>query len=176
MKPSKLLKSPIPGENLTANSRSYPWHRPAQYVEFDDAFEYIVDDSLSDQEKLGAAILMLNNGISALAIVQTLLISKVAQGKISPDMSILLAGPVYKTFIRMMDAAGVMYLTGFDTTEELKAYAEKMKSGEFLSKPSKQVKLTAEQEEEMQRITEEAMEELPVGGLMGVPATEEGEE
>lgn len=177
LKPSRLLKAPIPGENLTVNSKNYAWHRPPQYPEFDDAFEFIIDDSLADQKKLGAAMLMLSNGISALAIVQTLMISKVGQGKISPDMSLLLVGPVYKTFVRMMDAAGVEYLSGFDTPEEIRAYAEKLQSGEFLSKPSKKtVQLTADQEAEMERITEEALEEIPVGGLMGAPASPEQSE
>jgi len=171
MKPSKLLKSPIPGENLTVNAKNYAWHRPPQYAEFDDAFEFIVDDSLADQEKLGAAMLLLANGVSALAVVQTLLISKVAQGKISPDMSILLAGPVYKTFVRMMDSANVSYLTGYDSTEELQTYADKMKSGDVLKGAKAGVKLTNEQEQEMERITEEAIEAIPEGGLMGAPVT-----
>jgi len=77
----------------------------------------------------------------------------------------------------MMDAAGVEYLSGFDTPEEIRAYAEKLQSGEFLSKPSKKtVKLTADQEAEMERITEEALEEIPVGGLMGAPASPEQSE
>jgi len=174
MNPSKLLKAPIPGENLTVNGKNYAWHRPPQFPEFDDAFEFIIDDSLANQQKLGAAMLMLSNGISALAVVQTLMISKVGQGKISPDMSLLLVGPVYKTFTRMMDAAGVEYLSGFDTPEEIRVYAEKLQSGEFLSKSAKKpVKLTKKQEEEMERITEEALEEMPVGGLMGAPASQE---
>ena len=175
MNPSKLLKAPIPGENLTVNGKNYAWHRPPQFTEFDDAFEFIIDDSLANQQKLGAAMTLLSNGISALAVVQALMISKVGQGKISPDMSLLLVGPVYKTFTRMMDAAGVEYLSGFDTTEELQAYAEKLKSKDFLAKSTKAIKLTEEQEAEMERITEEAMEEIPVGGLMGAQVGEEVE-
>jgi len=175
MKTSKLFTAPIPGENLTANSKGYAWHRPPQYPDYDDAFEFFVDDTLSDPEKISAMILMMSNGISALSVTQSLIISKVAQGKISPDMSILIAGPLYKTIVRMMDAAGVDYLTGFDTTEQLQAYASKMKSGEVLVSDKKVKKLTEEKEAEMERITEEAKEEIPVGGLMGAPAPAEEE-
>jgi hypothetical protein len=177
MSPSKLLKAPIPGENLTVNSKNYSWHRPPQFPEFDDAFEFIIDDSLASQEKLGAAMLLLSNGLSALAVVQALMISKVGQGKISPDMSLLLVGPVYKTFVRMMDAAGVEYLSGFDSPEEVRSYAEKLQSREFLSKTKKKpVTLTQEQEAEMERIAEEALEKIPEGGLMGAPVSPKSEE
>ena len=137
MKTSKLLSAPIPGENLTVNSKSYPWHRPPQFADFDDAFEHLVDDVLSVPNKMAAAILMTSNGISALAVAQTILISKVSQGKISPDMSLLIAGPFYKTLVRMLDAAGVVYMTGYDTPAEISAYAEKMKSGEVLNAAKK---------------------------------------
>lgn len=173
MKTSKLLSAPIPGENLTVNNKVYAWHKPPQFPEFDDAFEHLVDDVLAVPNKMAAAMLMTSNGISALAVAQTILIHKVSQGKISPDMSLLIAGPFYKTLVRMLDAAGAVYLTGFDTPEELRAYAEKMKSGEVLTAAKKAVKLTPSQEAEMERITEEAIEEIPVGGLMGAQATTE---
>ena len=168
----QLFNAPIPGENLTRNSKNYPWHRPAQYPDFDDAFEYLVDEVISNSDKMASAILLTSNGMSALAVVQTVLVTQVGKGAISPDMSLLIAGPFYKTFVRMLDAMGVEYLSGFDTTEEIVAYAEKMKTGDILEKAKKQVKLTEEQEQEMERITEEAKEEIPVGGLMGAPMEE----
>ena len=50
-----------------------------------------------------------------------------------------------------------------------------MKEGGILSKAKKSVKLTDKQIEEMEKITEEAIEELPSGGLMGAPLEEEVE-
>jgi translation elongation factor EF-1alpha len=171
----RLFTAPIPGENLTSNSKNYPWHRPAQYTDFDDAFEYLIDDILSDEQKIASAIVLTSSGMSALSIVQSIMVSKVGSGAISPDMSLLVAGPFYKVFVRLLDAMGIEYLSGYDTPEELVAFAKKMKEGGILSKAKKSAKLTDKQIEEMEKITEEALEELPSGGLMGAPTEEEVE-
>lgn len=171
MKKSKFFKAPIPGENLTVNNRNYPWHRPPQHVEFDDAFESIVDEVFLDDDVLSTGMTMVSSGMSALAATQLLLIRRVGDGKITPDMSILLAGPVYKVFTQLLDVAKVPYLTGFDTEAEIRAYVEKM-GGEEAFEPAVAPELTEEQKEEMESITEEALRNLPTGGLMGVPPTD----
>lgn len=171
MQKNKLFRPMIPGENLTVNGRNYPWHKPPQYAEFDDAFEFFTDNVLGDHKRLSSLSLLASNGLSALVITQTLLIQSVGAGKISPDMSILIAGPVYKTLTKMFDALNVRYLTGYDTPDELAQFLEYMNSKEFLKEvgSSTKYKLTAEQKDEMERITEEATEEIPEGGLMGAP-------
>lgn len=168
MKKAKLFNSPIPGENLTANTRNYDWHRPPQFSDFDDAFEHVIDDVIGNQDRLVAGITIARSGVSAVAIVQSLMLGLVSQGKISPDMSIILAGPVYKTLTKLFDTFGVDYLSGFESIEELQAYAKRLESGEVLE-PKKAKKLTKAQQEEMEAITEEAKEtvEIPTGGLMG---------
>jgi hypothetical protein len=171
MNKSKFFRAAIPGENLTANSKNYPWHRPPQITEFDDAFEYFVDNTLMDDKKFAAGVSLVTNGVSAVAAVQGLLLNMVARGVVSPDMTLLMAGPVYKTFTKMLDVAGVTYLSGFDTPEEVAAYAEKMGNMPE-AKQGKAPKLSAEQEAEMERITEEAKAEIPKGGLMGGPVEE----
>ena len=175
MQKSRLLKAPIPGAHLTTNSKNYPWHRPLQYTDFDDAFEAIVDEVFLDDNALSTGMTTVSSGVSALTATQLLLIRRVGDGKISPDMSLLLAGPVYKVFTRILDNANVSYLTGFDTPAEMKAYAEKM--GEA-TPPTTEAgnSLSPEQEKEMKDITEEATTELPTGGLMGAPSMNDGEE
>ena len=165
----------IPGENLTVNGKNYPWHKPPQYAEFDDAFEFFADTILGDPKRLSSLSLLASNGLSALTITQTLLIQAVGAGKISPDMSILIAGPVYKTLTKMLTALNVRHLTGYDTQEEMADYLKYMESKQYLKdmEASKKYKLTKEQQDEMERITDEAMEEIPEGGLMGAPTNEE---
>ena len=112
----RLFNAPIPGENLTSNSKNYPWHRPAQYTDFDDAFEHLIDDVLADEQKIASAIVMTSNGMSVLSLVQAIMIGKVGSGVISPDMSLLVAGPFYKVFVRLLDAMGIEYLSGYRRT------------------------------------------------------------
>jgi len=165
MNRSKLFNAAIPGENLTVESRKWAWHKPPQYPNFDDAFEYFLEDVLADSERLNAARAMARNGFSALSLVQNLMIQSVAKGRITPDMTLLLAGPVYKTLTRMFDALGETYLTGYDSPQELQAYVEYMQSD--APKKPKKAKLSKSQEKEMQKITEEVSAEIPKGGLMG---------
>jgi hypothetical protein len=169
MKKAKLFNAPIPGENLTANTKNYAWHRPPQYAEFDDAFEYVIDDIIGNQDRLVSGLTIVRSGVSAVALTQTLMVGLVSEGKISPDMSILLAGPVYKTLTKLFDAFGMDYLTGFETTEELKEYASRLEAGGGVLGKKEPKKLTAAQKKEMEAITEEAKEtvEIPTGGLMG---------
>lgn len=169
MKKAKLFNSPIPGENLTANTKNYAWHRPPQYPEFDDAFEYIIDDIIGNQDRLVSGLTIVRSGVSVVALTQTLMLGLVSEGKISPDMSILLAGPVYKTLTKLFDAFGVDYLTGFENAEDLMEYATRLKTGEGVLGTKKPKKLTTAQQKEMEAITEEAKEtvEIPTGGLMG---------
>lgn len=168
MKKAKLFNSAIPGENLTANTKNYAWHRPPQYPDFDDAYEYVLDEVIGNKDRLVSGITIARSGVSAVAITQSLMIGLVSQGKISPDMSILLAGPVYKTLTKLFDTFGVDYMSGFESIEELREYAKRLESGGVLE-TKKAKKLTKAQQEEMEAITEEAKEtvEIPTGGLMG---------
>lgn len=165
MNRSKLFNAPIPGENLTTNAKNWAWHKPPKYSNFDDAFEYFLEDVIAEPSRINAARTMARNGFTALSLVQNLMIQEVAKGHITPDMTLLIAGPVYKTLTRMFDTLGETYLTGYESPEELKAYVERMQSDK--PKKSKKTKLTKAQEKEMQKITEDASSEIPEGGLMG---------
>lgn len=162
----KLFNVPIPGENLTVNSKNYAWHRPPQFPEFDDAFEFFIDEFFGNGDRINSAAIMASFGISAVGITQTLMVNAVGGGKISPDMSLLLAGPVYTTLTKTFDRLGVDYLSGFDTREELEEFSRTMKSPS--SKPkTKSSALSKAQEKEMEEMSKDVKSDIPTGGLMG---------
>ena len=37
----KNFDAPIPGENYTAETKNYPWHRPPDIVDYDEAIDFI---------------------------------------------------------------------------------------------------------------------------------------
>lgn len=164
MNPSKFLKAPIPGENLAQVSRNYAWHRPPQFAEYDDVIEHFVDTYIADTEKLASAMLLVENGIPATSAVTSILLGMVGRGVISPDMSLIVAGPFYKIITRMFDETGTKYLTGFDTEEQMREFLDAPKQ-----KPTKKSKLSKEQEEQIDRFEKELKEKenVPAGGLMG---------
>lgn len=166
----KMIKGPIQGENLTVNSKKYAWHRPPQHPNFDGAFRYFVDSTISDTARLQSGMTLVVGGVPATNAISTLLINMVKEGRISPDMSLLLAGPAYKVFTRMLDLAGVSYLTGFESPEDTAEFYRKL--DEQGSLPSKQIPLPKEVEKEAQEVSEE-VSDIPVGGLMGARSDED---
>jgi len=164
MNPSKFLNAPIPGENLIQTSRNYAWHRPPQFAEYDDVIEHFIDEYISDNERLASAMLLVESGVPATSTITTILMSMVGKGVISPDMSLIVAGPFYKILTRMLDETGTKYLTGFDTEEEMRAFLDAPK---LQDAPKKN--LTEEQEEQIDKFEKELKEQEPVpsGGLMG---------
>lgn len=166
----KMIRGPIQGENLTVNSKNYAWHRPPQYPNFDEAFRYFIDTTISNTERFQNGMTLVVGGVPATSAISSLLINMVKEGRISPDMSLLLAGPAYKVFTRMLDLAGVEYLTGFESTKDTAEFYNKLE--EQGSLPSKKIPLPKEVEEEAQEIAEE-VSDIPVGGLMGAKTDED---
>ena len=38
-----MADAPIPGENYLSDTRNYPWHRPPEIVEYDEAVDYLIN-------------------------------------------------------------------------------------------------------------------------------------
>lgn len=167
----KILRAPIEGENLTTDTRNYPWHRPPQYPDFDSAFKYYVDEVIANERKLKSGMTLVMGGVPATTAITTQLLNMVSTGRISPDVSLILAGPAYKVFTRMLDLAGIDYLTGFESPEDTAMFYKKLQ--EEGTPPSKEAPLPKEAQEEAIKAAEQVP--LPKGGLMGAPSDEEEE-
>jgi len=167
---NKMLNAPIQGANLTANSKNYAWHRPPQFPDFDQAFRFFVDKFIGNPKRLQKGMTLVMAGIPATTAVSTALISMVRQGQISPDMSLLLAGPAYKVFSRMLDISNVEYLSGFENPQETLEFYAKLQGQES---PSLQKAPLPKKVEEKAEELSEALPDVPKGGLMGAPSDED---
>ena len=167
----KFLRGPIQGENLTTDTRNYPWHRPPQYPDFDSAFKYYVDEVIANERKLKSGMTLVMGGVPATTAITTQILNMVSTGRISPDVALILAGPAYKVFTRMLDLAGIDYLTGFESPEDTAMFYKKLQ--EEGTPPSKEAPLPKEAQEEAIKAAEQV--QLPKGGLMGAPSDEEEE-
>ena len=108
-------------------------------------------------------------GMPASTLVSSILVNMVGQGKISPDMSLLLAGPTYKVLTRVLDYASVKYLSGFESTKD---------TAMFFKSLTESVSLNSEVQEPLPKdVIQDAQEiaetiEMPTGGLMGARSGE----
>lgn len=168
---NQLLGTPIQGANLAKDSRNYAWRNPPQYTTFDDAFAYFIDDYIGSRKRLQSGMTLVMGGVPASAAISVAIINMVKEGMISPDVSLLLAGPAYKVFTRMLDNAGVEYLSGFESPEETAEFYKKLQEQDSL--PSK-APLPKEVEAQAKEVVEEV--ELPKGGLMGAPSEKKAED
>ena len=107
---------PIPGANYTSDSKNYPWHRPPDITDLDEAIEHIfvrlVD---TDAGKRYMSLIEVGTTISTITdIVVTL---AVGRGKITPDYALLLAGPVARMLEIMAKSYNISYDLGIEEVD-----------------------------------------------------------
>ena len=112
-----LLDGPIPGENFTSDTRNYPWHRPPEITDLDDAIEASMK-KLSSKEGAFSLITALQSGVSVVDMASIFVMSGVGAGKWTPDFALLLVGPVAHMMKIMADGYGMKdYSMGLDESE-----------------------------------------------------------
>jgi hypothetical protein len=160
------INGPIPGENYTSDTRNYPWHRPPDMVDYDEAVEYVMQQ-LSEPRTFSTAMTMLEAGASLTGVVSTINMINIGDGRYPIDLSILIAGPIARYLQVMAKQSGIKALVGNEDEDEymtlprLKALAGVMSEGE-IETPVETMPVEAPQQ--------------PVegfsGGLMGMPTGE----
>lgn len=114
----QTIDGPIPGENYTADTRNYPWHRAADIHDYDEAVDHIITRmSRSDGLSLVYSLLELNTPIST--ITSTLLLQAVSKGALHIDMAIIIAGPVARHIEIFAKRNGMSYDIGADPDDEI---------------------------------------------------------
>jgi len=103
---------PIPGENYTSDTKNYPWHRPPEFTDLDEAIDYI-GKRLTKQESAVGFLSMAEAGISISDLTQMFLMSGVGAGKWTLDYALLLAGPTAHIIRTIVKAYGLKVNMGF---------------------------------------------------------------
>lgn len=91
--PRPKLDGPIPGENYTAETRNYPWHRPPEVTSYNAGVTRMIED-MDDDREMQLIHSLLELEIPVAIITSNLLMRKIARGIIPIDLAILMAGPV----------------------------------------------------------------------------------
>lgn len=104
---------PIPGENFTSDTKNYPWHRPPQHTELDDAIEDAYKTLLEKNASV-SVITLLELGVSAVQIADMFCTSGIGKGKWTVDYALLMAGPITHIIYLMGKSYGVKVNLGID--------------------------------------------------------------
>lgn len=150
---------PIPGENFTADTRNYPWHRPPEIDTYDGTVQYVMD-RMRDEQTAEIVYSLMEMGRPLTNIVAGLMMQGIGRGKFQIDMAVLAAGPVYRYLEILAEGGGINYEDGLDK-----------KRTPITSTTLKMMLGFIEDTEEEEDTPESAVEAAtaPVGGLMGVP-------
>ena len=107
---TNLAGRPVPGSR-TVEPGSRPYERPSQYNTVDEAMEGILPGIMNPTFGAKASVLM-DKGLPATAIAESILVSGFAQGKFTPDLASLIALPVYSAVMKSVELVGGKVLTG----------------------------------------------------------------
>ena len=153
--------SPVPGQSLTDTPGNYPWEHPPQFVDPEEATEYLWV-TLHQKQITEQLIGMLDAGVPVEAIGRTILFAGFMEGKFSPDLAFIITEPVMKMIAAIGVKGGVekivFSLEDLTNKKQIKAIT--------------QVKMA---KEKVEQITETTQADIKKAGLMSRPQPE-GEE
>ena len=153
------IDAPVPGANLLADTRNYPWHRPPDITDYDEAVSYMIS-RISQEEQAELVYSLLQIDTTVTTIVSGLLMQSIAKGKIPIDLAILISGPVARYIEVIAQTNGFKYDMGTDTSDRVKITPTLLKMA---------MGIVDEDDEEMEDTPEEVVSAMPEGGLMGAP-------
>lgn len=162
----RQFSGPIPGQSLTTEPKAFPWERPPEITDPEEAIQMHLT-RLSDPEMLSGVLDTIEIGeLDVKTITSGILRSAVANGIHSIDVSLIVA-PVVHEFIKQ--AAVAFGLSPEDGFEDKKAKAdyEKARTSGLAKKMLKTAVATPKEAvQEVKAMEEQAPVEKPARGLM----------
>ena len=153
------IDAPVPGANLLADTRNYPWHRPPDITDYDEAVSYMIS-RISQEEQAELVYSLLQIDTTVTTVVSGLLMQSIAKGKMPIDLAILISGPVARYIEVIAQTNGYKYDMGTDTSDRVKITPTLLKMA---------MGIVEDDEEEEMEATPEVVSAMPEGGLMGAP-------
>ena len=134
-----LLNQTIPGEEMTTEFGSRPWHKPPQFEDPVEALDYHLDrmeeakikKAILDAVELGIPIRDLNLGMLRTAVYQSVH---------DMDTMFIIASVTHEALELMAEEADLEFKTGFEKTEEEREeeyQIEALKAKKYLEKHGK---------------------------------------
>jgi len=114
MKTSPKFDGPIPGENYTADTKNYPWHRPPELTGVQEVVESAMK-RMSQPEQSSFILSGLEAGGTILDFVSYAMLSSIGKGRVGIDTAVLAAGPVARYIDAMAKAEGIDAEKGWKT-------------------------------------------------------------
>ena len=110
------LMAAVPGQSLTDYPKNYPWERPPEITDPNDAIKFHID-RIADEDVIDNVLDLLEFGIPAKILSEAMMSGAVASGIHSIDVSLIIE-PIVRDFImKAADMAGIEYKETFKPDE-----------------------------------------------------------
>ena len=163
---SAKFSAPIPGMSLTTEPKSRAWEKPAKYPNPEDALKYYIN-SISDPEMMNRMADILESGLPATSLTDSIILSGVMKGLHSVDVGIIISRGLYifiKEMGRMLDVDVVTGLEETDIPDQ----------GMLRMATEQEVQEDSEEQKVLETVVEQSIDEIDVhGGIMARPTDKE---
>lgn len=153
---------PIPGQSLTTPPRNFPYERPPEITDPEQALQVHLY-RLSEDETMEDVLYYLELGVDLVTMVEGILRAGVMNGLHSIDVSLIIAPAIHEFIKVTADEVGIEYEEGFEDKEgkKKKTYARNvLRAKDMLRKAKKKAPMPIK-EEEPEIVFEEAEEVEP---------------
>jgi len=160
------FEGPIPGENYLTDTKNYPWHRPPDLVDYDEAVSYMLN-KIDEPEQIELVFAMLQIDAHVATVVSTLLLQGISKGKFSIDLAMLMAGPLARYIEIKANNSGIKHEMGVEKDDRMVLTPTLLKAALGI------VEQPEEESEEVMALREEAgpneITQEQMMGLMSMP-------
>lgn len=156
------FERPIPGQSLTTPPRSFPYERPPEITDPEQALQVHLY-RLSDKETMEDVLYYLEQGVDLVTMVEGILRTGVMSGLHSIDVSLIIAPAIHEFIKVTADEVGLEYEEGFEDKEgkKRKTYARNiLRAKDMLKKVKADMPVAVEEKEEEPEVVMEAAEEV----------------
>lgn len=160
------FEGPIPGENYLTDTKNYPWHRPPDLVDYDEAVSYMLD-KIDEPEQIELVFAMLQIDAHVATVVSTLLLQGISKGKFSIDLAMLMAGPLARYIEIKANNSEIKHEMGVEKADRMVLTPTLLKAALGI------IEQPEEESEEIKALREEAgpneITQEQMMGLMSMP-------
>jgi len=161
------LMAAVPGQSLTDYPKNYPWERPPEITDPNDAIKFHID-RIADEDVIDNVLDLLEFGIPAKTLSESMMTAAVGSGIHSIDVSLIVEPIVRDFMMKAADMAGIKYKETFKPDEMTMAERASLFNDAVASTPEgerdKGFEIVKEAAESMkEEPVEEPTEEEPKG-------------
>jgi len=127
---SAFFEGPIPGANYTSDTKNYPWHRPPELTDMDEAIEWSFK-KITDEQSFPSLLTAFQMGLTVVEAADLFTIRAISKGKFNIDTAVLVAGPIAHIMYLLAKGYGIDVELGLDKKPKYKTKSYFKAEGEF---------------------------------------------